>query len=664
MSTKENQYFLKKEIQISSEQIPKEENPNQNKYIKEIKVEDPKENENLKENQNEIILNKDIEYEELNNLEDKNYCDEIYTVESKSKKSLIKRKQQTIYSKIRTESSRNQKNKISNYIYKSGKAFPGKNNKAGNANNCIMNTAKYLIKNPIKEKSKNKLKKTKINETDINTNFNIKTNEISNLDDYGNNKNINNSNYIYNRSNELDNNNDNDNDEINIIITNPKKQKNNKINLQNPSKKKDIMSFNSFNKLQDAKFKYIPNTTKGEGRITYICDYSQENNKDSYYIESPTDYNRHISIYPIQPKLKKRKIKEKKYNKGDKLKKEIEDSKKKFEKIREIEREIKNYFNLNGLDIVNRELYDQSATMIQATFRAYLLRLQLYEKLNLYIDIKNAIDIIKNLFLTRKINYWENFISAILEYITILNTNIDNNIENEDENEVNLNSEKYEYLNDEFNEVDNSKIKYIKKIPTSFKQKPKNKIITNNSLIEQSCISFYFNNNINNKEELINQIMKENEELKRKNEELKNNNVIKDTQKSVELKLDEETKEINLDNQKIKMDKLNFVLKLLDLKYKENLYKYFMQLYNNAILLKYISNLKETKKEERNKIIKRLVLNKDKNLRNIKDKIFHIFYFKGLINNINEKKEENQNNTQENQKEKEKEKLDEEIKDE
>ena len=662
MSTEENQINLKKEIQITSEQISNEEIIKKEEIIKEIQFEEPLENKIQKEKENEKISKNENKNVEVNN-NNGNYYEEIYIVENKTKKFHNKRKQQPIYNKLRTESSRNPKINISNYIYKSGKIFPGNKNVTSNLNNYVMNAEKYSIKNPIKEKSKNKLKRNKINETDINNNYNINTNKNSNLDDYGNN-NINNTNYIYRRDNEIDNiyDNENENDEINVIIAKPKSTKNNKLDLQKQPKKKEIISFDSFNKLQDKKFKYVPNTTKAEGRITYICDYSQENNKDSYYIESPNKYDRHISIYPVQPKLKKRKIKDKKYNKGDKLKKEIEDSKKKFEKIREIEREIKNYFNLNGLDILNRELYDQSATMIQATFRAYLLRIKLYEKLNLYIDIKNATDILKNIFLPRKIIYWENFVNSILEYISSLNTNINinlnNNIDNEDENEVNLNSEKYQYLNDEFNEVDNSKIRYVKKIPTSYKQKPKNKIINNNCLIEQSCISFYFNN-MNNKEEFIKQIMKENEELKKQNEELRNNNIIKDTQESMELKLNEELKEISNNNQDIKIIKFNYVLKLLDLKYKELLYKYFYKLVNNAILSKYASNLNSNKEQEKNKIIKRLILHKDKNLRNIKDKIFHAFYFRGIINKFNEKKNDDTNNIQTNEKETEKEKVEE-----
>ena len=647
MSSKENKNNLKKEIQISSEKIPKKENVNNNKSNKEtqrIEIE-----EEIYQNEDEIILKKEKEYEELNNINNYDYSNEIYIIENKNKKYNNKRKQQPIYTKIRTESCRNPKNKINNCIYKSGKGFQNKNKMTSNINNYIMNTAKYSIKNPIKEKSKNKYKKNKINETDINNNnsnynydnYNINTNEISNFENYGyKNYNINKTNYLYARNDEL---NDSDNsNKINIITKTKNQKNNNKINLQKQPKKNSYMSFNSFNRLQDANHKYVPNTTKGEGRITYICDYSQENNKDSYYIESPNEYNRHISIYPIEAKLKKRKNKEKKYIKGDKLKKEIEDSKRKFEKIREIEREIKNYFNLNGLDIVNRELYDQSATMIQATFRAYLLRIKLYEKLNMYINIKSAIDILKEIFIPRKINHWEYFLNAMLEYINNINNKTNNNIE--DENQVNLNSEKYQYLNEEFNEIENNKIKYVKKIPTSYKykQKPKNKIMNSNSLIAQSCISFNFNN-INNKEDQLNGNMKTSGE--------KNNNIIKDTQESMELKLNDELKNI-ADNNDNKLYKLKYILKLIELKFKQIQYKYFMKLLFNSLILKQIKDINDKNKKEKNKALKRLILNKERSLKYLKNKMFRTFYFKSLINekkhddniSIDEQNEKDKNN--------------------
>ena len=622
MSLNSNKYYLKKEIQISTEQITNEENTNKissNKVTKQEIEEEINQQEN--DNDNEIILNQENK-EELNN---NNYdnLNEIYIINNKNRAPNNKRKQQPIYTKIRTESCRNQKANISTYIYKSRKVLPKNNDVKSNLNKFIINTAKYSIKNPIKEKSKNKLKKNKINETDINNdysnyNYKINLNEISNVNDYNFNNYINKTNYIYSRENEItDINNTNDDNAINIV-TKSKKPKNKKIiNLQN--KNKPYISFNAFNKIQDTKNKFVPKTTKIEGRITYICDYSQENNKDSYYVESPKKYPRHISIYPIEPKLKKRKNKGKKYKSSDKLKKEIEVSKKKFEKIREIEREIKNYFNLNGINILNRELYDQSATMIQATFRAYFSRKKLYDELNLYINIKNAIDILKEIFQQKKKIYWENFINAVFEYITELNSNININ-DNNTENEVNLNNEKYQDLNDEFNSVENNQIKYIKKKPTSYKYKKKSlkKNINNPFLIPQSCISFNFDNN--------------DEIISNQKSSITNNNIIKDTQESLELKLNEELKDMTSNNNDIKLDKLKYALKVINLKYKEKLYKYFMKIYNYSRLLKFISELNDKKKGEKNKILKKLVINKEKHLNNIKKKNFHIFYFKGLIN--------------------------------
>ena len=666
MKLKENKSNLKKEFEISLEQNQKNMN-NNNINLKEEEQREKSEDEIFmgeNENENEIILKKDDEDKELKNNNNEIYNNEIFIIENKNKKVYNKfTNKKPIYTKIKSESSRNQKNTLSNLIYKSGKVFPRKNNTTYNLNNYIMNTAKYSIKNPIKEKSKKKFKKNieiNNNHSFYNNNYNNYYNSegISNLEELQNINYINQKNYFDRTENELYNN--NNKSDLNIIVKKSKNPKNNIINLQKQPKQNNTKNI-SLNNFHGTKFKYAPNNEKAAGRITYICDYSQEDNKDSYYIESPNEYNRHISLYQINPKLKKKKNKANKYIKGDELKKEIEDSKKKFEKIREIEREIKNYFNLNGLDIINRELYDQSATLIQAAFRAYLLRINLYAKLNLYMDLKSGIDIIKNIFLPRKINYWEIFINSIFGYINTINTNMNiDNIYNEDENEVNLNSEKYQYLNDEFNEEENSRIKYVKKIPTSYKyKKSKNKINNENLLMVQSCISLNFEKlkdiKYNKQEELLNKIIKENEELKKQNEELrKNNNIIKNTQESVELKLNDDLNEIVSKNKDIKLIKLKYILKLIDLKYKNHLYKHFMKLYNKSILLKYDFKIKIDSKNRRNKIIKRLILNKEKNLRNLKYKMFFIFYYKGFINI---KKNDEQNATQIDEKDKSEDKI-------
>ena len=651
MNSNEENNYIRKDLQILSDKKLIEKNDiiytdNKNKIL----IGNTDEEEYQKDN--EVILNQenDNNYAYDDDIIDSN----INEVFNKDKNKFYKneRKQQ-IYTKLKTETYRNSRMQINNYIYKSGKRnfIPKKNNLTSNINNYYLNTAKYSIKNPIKEKSKNKLKNYKIprqstiNETDIynnnNSNYNYKLNlnEISNIDNLKNENNnyINRTNYNINidtDTNEFKN--------INLDTNNPniiedvviKSKKSKKIKKINQAKKRSYMPFNTFNKLLDED--YPPNTTKA-GRITYIYDISQENNKNSYYIETPTATN-HMNIYPIENKIKKRRKKMEENNKNkDGLLKKIEDSKKNFEKILEIEREIKNYFNINGLNIINRDLYDSSATMIQSAFRAFFSRKKLYEELNLYLSIKNGIDILNEIFISKKNIYFELFINKILEFISIINTNIDNG-----ENIVNLKNDKYQYLNQEFNDIEGyniknniNEVKYIKKKPIPYKQISKSKKLNDNNymiLKPQLCISFDL---LNNQDKIFN----------------KNNNIIKDTQASVELKLSEELKQItyNKNKNETKLFQLKYVLKLLGLKYQDIINKKLLKFFNNLILLKY-NNIANSKINKRNKILKRYIINKEKENKKFMDKYFILFYYKGLINEIKNNNSNNNNNELNNEK--------------
>ena len=87
------------------------------------------------------------------------------------------------------------------------------------------------------------------------------------------------------------------------------------------------------------------------------------------------------------------------------------------------------------------------------------------------------------------------------------------------------------------------------------------------------------------------------------------------------------------------------MVKSIELKYKEILYKKFIKLCNYATLLKYNSNInKSIRNNEKNKALKRIVFNQDKNLKNIKKNAFIKFYFKGLINSIKNKNQKDINN--------------------
>ena len=84
--------------------------------------------------------------------------------------------------------------------------------------------------------------------------------------------------------------------------------------------------------------------------------------------------------------------------------------------MREIEKKIKNYFIENGINLKNRELYHQSAIMIQSSFRAYISRKSLYKELNKFVGIRLIFDFLNKLLSEKNINYCKNFFNNIKKY--------------------------------------------------------------------------------------------------------------------------------------------------------------------------------------------------------------------------------------------------------
>ena len=716
-------YSQKKEIIRNDIQIPNEINSHLDNQLPQS---NPPEDINLP---NELLI--------INNDEDpqtnyRYYQKEINISDKNKKITPVPIFKKRIYNKIRSDSykPRAQKAQISNYIYHTRKDKLKKH--LTNEYIRYNSNSKYLIKNPIKEKSKNKINNNYNNNKNLhkiqnNRNLRLINNIVNNTDinenEFDNNFiKYDNENYAY-----INNTNDNLRPHKNLNINNTdfidniNLNKGGNINLQ--LKKKQYIAFN---KKFNTQYKNVQHSPR-ENRISFIYDYSQENNKDSYYVESP-NVTKNMTVYPLKSKLKKNnktdlisfnnnnKNPKKKYNK---LKKQIEDSRLKFEKIREIEKKIKNYFNINGLDIENRELYDQSATMIQSAFRAYYSRMKLFKELNTFVNIGLLIDNLKKIYISRKVEYWENFLKGILNYLSYLN-NINNG---NSSNLININEDKITF----------SDKKDSKKIPNSYRRKTTGKKLmnansntnlkTNKLLLPQLCISFdlisnnseYINKdidlgdqniNINEKnkylEEQLKKIMLENEQLKKANENLKNqyenkslnqmqndininNNIVKNTQESVELQFDNEinlpliynnkTNNNNNDTDKIelKKSKLKYLLKSKILKIKEYLHKYFLTYYYNTLLLKnsekkpiiYTKNIIKSssngninnsneysfreKKEEKMhnkklKKLKNLFIDLEKRRKSITHNKFIILYFKGLLDEIKNQKIKNNEN--------------------
>ena len=688
--------------------------------------------------QNEISSNSQQRISQSIPIEDNNQLSEILIINNdnkpkanykfypkdmnvNSKRKTLLNSKKPIYTKIYPDSYKSpfQKAQISNYIYKTEKSVANRNL----ATDYIRynSNSKYSIKNPIKEKSKNKLNKNNYQNEYIqnknNKNLRLINSIVNNTDITDRNNNyiydrdeqmqiINNTNYNFRPKNEINLNininNTEDEDNEYRIDANINRIKGGNINLR-PIKKQYI-SFNKRINTNTKNYQYQPSPR--ESHISYIYDYSLDNNKDSYCVESPNAIKQ-LSIYPLKPRIKKKKKEDfKTFNKKspkksyERLKKKIEDSRLKFEKIREIEKKIKNYFSSNGLNIENRELYDQSATMIQSAFRAYYSRMKLFKELNSFVNIGNLIVVLKKVFFIRKNEYWENFLKGILSYLSFID-NISNS---------NINSSNIQYNNNDKSAF--TDINPTKKIPKSYRTRKSRKQLKNNNilLMPQLCVSFdliknndYINkdistNNLNLKgdnrkdlEEKINKLLIENEQLKKNNQNLRtqyeyfilnqeknkfefNDNIVKDTQKSIELQLGNELNiPLEYNNKELKKSKLKLLLRNKIFKLKECLYKYFLRFYYKSILLRnlekkqiiYTKNraksssnsiinnsnceysFRDKKDELMTKKLKNLYINLDKKRKNLLKNKFIKFYFKGLVHQLqNNKQNFNKNFTE------------------
>ena len=652
------------------------------------------EGDEISQEEGQLIINYEDDEGEVQNTNYRYYQQNLNNNNQKNVQNMKKQ----IYTKVRSDSYNKpfaKKVNISKYIYKTQRNSNAQKSNITTDFIRFNNNSKYFIKNPVKEKSRNKINKHhSSNNFYINRNNKrniINTNNINNMgnntdiieDNYkynyidmnGENEeigNINNTNYYFGpRINmEINNNNTEYIENETPMYVNINKNKGGNINL-NPQKRQFVSANRRINYYNKNENKDEP--SQRESRISYIYDYSQENNKNSYYVESPHNI-KYISAYPL--KIKKKNLNKNKTdfiklnnknrhtnkdNDNDRLKKLIEESKRKFDNIREIEKKIKNYFNLNGLNIENRELYDQSATMIQSAFRAYSSRLHLYKEINLFVNISLLNDLLKKIFLPRKRLFWETFSQSVKNYISLAtNPSIDKITDTISSNNNNNN-----------NKIIYTKNNYKKKMPVS--NNKKTNIKNNNMLLPQLITSFNYignnkNGNVNlDSEEMIKKLKMENDQLKNNYEILKEqyekitnnnkNNIVKDTQASVDLKLGDgvNLSLINSANENkdlLKLSKLKYLTKNKELKTKENLHKYFLKMYYNALLSKN-SDKNKTDEDikkidvEKYKKLKNLIVKKEKDIKNIIRNKYMIYYFKGKIN---EMQINNNNNNDDNEK--------------
>ena len=90
----------------------------------------------------------------------------------------------------------------------------------------------------------------------------------------------------------------------------------------------------------------------------------------------------------------------------------------------------RDYFRLYNIERSQRKKYIEAAILIQSIFRGYLIKIKLYNNVNLYVCCKRSIGILEKLFETQKRSFWKIFKKKMTDlfYSDILNDKLSLNI--------------------------------------------------------------------------------------------------------------------------------------------------------------------------------------------------------------------------------------------
>ena len=505
----------------------------------------------------------------------------------------------------------------------------------------VKRNVSYTIRNPQKEKSKNKESKTLDYNISKNTLNNETEEEINNL-----NLNSNNSNTIYtdflNESNK------------NTFLNRSNRSYRIRGNIDLSRYQDHDFSSKKKQKIKENLPQSSSNTSK---RVSFVIDYSKDDDIDNLYYNSNCSINRNAKSpffythYNEPIFLKKKKNKTPNRN-NEILRKQIDYRRMKFEKMREIEKKIKDYFITNEISLKNRELYHQSAIMIQSTFRSYLSRINLFKELNRFVATRLLFDLLNTFLSNKMIIYYDDFFNNIKNFkkynklIFMGNDNYQNVINNR-----NVISKKRNILNKNYKK-DTLKIELSSYLNIISNNKY-NKFNKNQNLI---LLNEKISNEKNYLEEELKKLKKENENLQNEIYKLKENqfschNSLANNKiaKTDIHKNDENIENVSLELKEIKikkkkLDGLN--IPILNLKKNINVNineKFWKKNDNNKyknLLLKYIVFKKIMKQKEfQRKVFYRYIINSHKMLyvedNEKKDKLFKINGLKNVLEIIN-----------------------------
>ena len=306
----------------------------------------------------------------------------------------------------------------------------------------------------------------------------------------------------------------------------------------------------------------------------------------------------------------------------------------------------RDYFNINNIEKSEQIKYINSAILIQSIFRAFKVKLKVYNIVNLYVDIKRGVDILqqlisykyKKLFFKRCPLYITKKYDALLN-LNLLTKYLRNNYRNNSTDKKYLSFHKE--LGDSFNII-NKRENSEKKLKSKLNDVIKENTELKNQLVDNKNIEEKMKNLIdeNKKNQNINAIiMKDNQQLAKKLKDFqdyRNTNLIVQNQSSLDL-TQKELIEIDelIKNNEIYRNKLKgiYLSKILDKKISRN--KYIMK--NIFDKFKNIVDKIKNKENENNLkkyiYLKNLMFIINNNIKLMKLNIFKTIYYYSIITN-------------------------------
>ena len=306
----------------------------------------------------------------------------------------------------------------------------------------------------------------------------------------------------------------------------------------------------------------------------------------------------------------------------------------------------RDYFNINNIEKSERIKYINSAILIQSIFRAFKVKLKVYNIVNLYVDIKRGVDILqqlisykyKKLFFKRCPLYITKKYDALIN-LNLLTKYLRNNYRNNSTDKKYMSFHKE--LGDSFNII-NKRENSEKKLKSKLNDVIKENTELKNQLVDNKNIEEKMKNLIdeNKKNQNINAIiMKDNQQLAKKLKDFqdyRNTNLIVQNQSSLDL-TQKELIEIDelIKNNEIYRNKLKgiYLSKILDKKISRN--KYIMK----NIFDKFKNIVGKIKnKENENNLKKYIYLQNlmfiiNNNIKLMKLNIFKTIYYYSIIAN-------------------------------